>query len=229
MPRIFDFAGLAGKRVLEIGVGNGIDAVEMVRAGAIYAGIDVTERHLELTRRNFCTQGMAEPRLWHGDLLDVNIGEKFDCVYSFGVLHHIEHESEYLGRLRDLIEAGGSLRIGLYSKYSLFNAYLLLGWFLRTRTKVPLDDWRSHVAEMSSLGSPVPIKIRSKAEIKALLAKYGFRITQYWKRGFVQGYVPGLGQHLASDGRVLNAFGSVLGWYHLMHCEPLTDAKMSDN
>lgn len=37
IPRFFDFEGLRGKRVLEIGVGNGIDAVEMLINGAEYS------------------------------------------------------------------------------------------------------------------------------------------------------------------------------------------------
>ncbi len=62
LPSFFRYETLRGKRVLEIGIGNGIDATEMARNGAIYTGIDVTERHIELTRKNFELQGLPEPR-----------------------------------------------------------------------------------------------------------------------------------------------------------------------
>ena len=51
IPEVFQYKTLKNKRVLEIGVGNGIDAVEMLRNGACYSGIDVTENHLKLTKR----------------------------------------------------------------------------------------------------------------------------------------------------------------------------------
>ena len=53
ISEVFEFDGLKGKQVLEIGVGNGIDAVEMMVNGATYTGIDITENHLELTKKYY--------------------------------------------------------------------------------------------------------------------------------------------------------------------------------
>src|SRR5712675_1452674 len=87
IPEFFDFRGLNGKRVLEIGVGNGIDGVEMMRAGAQYTGIDVTQKHLALTRRyaeleeeqggRMRVEGLVE-----GDLLETKLPGGYDVVYS---------------------------------------------------------------------------------------------------------------------------------------------------
>ena len=218
IPQFFDFARLRARSVLEVGVGNGIDAVEMARAGAHYTGIDVTERHLELTRLNFRSSGLPEPRLLHGDLLhEAGLGP-FDFVYSFGVLHHIPEERRYLARLRELLATDGRLLIGVYSKYSLFNAYLLAGWLLRAPRATRLDDWRSHIAELSVLGDPVTIRIRSRAAVVALLAEAGFELVRYRKHGFPQGHLPGLGRFCAPSGPVLAALGRLLGWYHLIEC-----------
>ena len=220
IPREFEFSQMAGKQVLEIGVGNGIDAVEMARCGACYTGLDITVNHLALTRQNFAINLPAyEPRLIHGDLLETSLNERFDIIYSFGVLHHIAHEEPYLDKLRSLLNRDGRLMIAVYSKWSFFNAYIVAKWLWRMRSLMPLDDWRSHLAEGSAPGEPVTIKIRSRRDVAELLNQAGFRVVKYIKRGFVQNNLPWLGPNLQADGITLNACGSLLGWYHIFHCD----------
>lgn len=222
IPGFFDFAGLAGKKVLEIGVGNGIDAVEMMCNGAIYSGIDITQNHLKLTRRYVEIvekeiAGRVEA-LIEGDLLNTAVAGNYDVVYSFGVLHHIAHERNYLQRIRELLGPDGELRIAVYSKYSFFNIWMIATWIVRNYMHNPLDDWRSHVAEGSHLGDPVVIKIRSRREVQELLEASGFEVIRYGRKGFVQRYLPGVGRFLKPDGSVLNTFAYILGWYHCFVC-----------
>ena len=208
-----------GKRVLEIGVGNGVDGVQLASHGANYVGLDITERHLELTKRYFELGGLKPESLIEGDLLQQQMNGSFDLIYSFGVLHHIEHEEEYLHCLRGFLAPGGHLAVGLYANMSFFNAYLLVTWVLKNRMRIPLNAWRSHLSELSPLEQPLVIKIRSRREIQAMLERTGFRVLDYKKRGFVQGYLPGLGRHLEPDGSALSVLGSLFGWYHLFVCE----------
>lgn len=215
IPRFFRFQDLCNHRVLEIGVGNGIDALEIARAGAFYTGIDVTQRHVELAYANFETAGLEPPDIRHGDLLTAGFEREFDVVYSFGVLHHIPEEEKYLRRIHSILRPGGRLMIGVYSKYSFFNAYLLASWLLRSPRGTTLDNWRSHVAELSELGDPVTIRIRSKSAMALLAKQTGFAVERYQKRGFTQRNLPIIGRMFAPDGRFLSACGAVLGWYHL--------------
>ncbi|MBL8470185.1 MAG: methyltransferase domain-containing protein [Rhodocyclaceae bacterium] len=223
IPTFFNFADMRGKRVLEIGVGNGVDAVEMLRCGAVYTGIDITRNHLDLARRNIelvqdqNLTGRVE-NIVEGDLLEVSLPGNYDVVYAFGVLHHIAHEAEHLRRIYELLRPGGELKVALYSRYSFFNLWLVLTWLLKNRMRNTLEDWRSHLAECSPLGTPVVIKIRSKAEIQSLMARCGFEVVRYGKKGFVQAYLPGIGRFLAPDGHILNACAGVLGWYHCFIC-----------
>lgn len=223
IPKVFDFPGMEGKRVLEIGVGNGIDAVEMVRCGAKYSGIDITSNHLELTRNYLklaCVEagpGCVEA-LIQGDLLDANMEGKFDVVYSFGVLHHIAHEMAYMRRVNELLKPQGEFRLAVYSFFSFFNVYLFVSWVLKNRLRSTLTDWQSHVAEGSSLGDPVVIKIRSRARVQRMLQASGFEVVRYAKKGFVQRYVPLVGRYLNPDGWVLNQCAGMLGWYHCYIC-----------
>jgi len=222
----FRYSTMKGKRVLEIGVGNGIDAVEMMRHGAIYTGLDITRNHLELTRQNIDNNGLSDQLagLIEGDLMDTDIPDRFDVIYSFGVLHHITHESDYLTKLKSLLSQDGELRIAVYSKYSFFNAYMIVTWFLRARGR-SLDDWRSQTAEHSEPGNPVTIKIRSRKDVQKTLEKSGFRVVRYEKRGFVQNYIPVVGKHLKPNGPVLTALAKALGWYHCFTCSHLSENK----
>jgi SAM-dependent methyltransferase len=222
---VFGFSEMTDKRVLEIGVGLGIDACEMVRNGARYTGLDITAAHLELAGSNLRQQfGRLSDfeqrvRLIEGDLLDTSFSEPFAHVYSFGVLHHIAHEEAYLARIRDILDDGGTLHLGLYSKYSFFNAYLVATWIAKNRRRSPLGNWRAHIAEGSPIDRPVVIRIRSRREVERLLEGAGFQIVSYRKRGFVQNNIPVLGKHLAPNGAVLTACGSILGWYHCISCK----------
>jgi SAM-dependent methyltransferase len=220
IPRLFAFQRMAGKRVLEIGVGNGVDAVEMARAGAHYTGVDVTPRHLELTAANFAVAGLPAPQLHCGELPTLGLAGAFDFIYSFGVLHHIPAEAAHLKCARTLLAPGGRLLLGVYSKYSFFNTYLCVTWLVRQHGRCALDDWRSHVAEGSELGDPVMVRVRSARAVRRLLRECGFAVVNYHKRGFVQRYLPVIGRNFSPDGTVLNACGALLGWYHLMECVP---------
>ena len=212
-------ANLSERNVLEIGVGNGIDAVDIIRNGARYHGIDITRNHLVLTARNLEQNGVTGT-LIQGDLTTLNEvpGAPFGAVYSFGVLHHIAHERQMLNRIREVLVPGGSLIISVYSKYSFFNAYLVATWFIRGRG-YSLDAWRSYLAEKSPLDRPVTIRVRSRGEVQRLLESAGFRVIRYKKAGFVKRYLPVVGRFLSADGAVLNSLGALMGWYHLFTCE----------
>src|SRR3954454_1569512 len=53
IPGFAQFERWHGKRVLEIGCGLGTDAVNFVRAGADYTGVELSEVSLALARRRF--------------------------------------------------------------------------------------------------------------------------------------------------------------------------------
>jgi SAM-dependent methyltransferase len=227
IPDVFRFDELRNRNVLEIGVGLGIDAVEMMKSGVrCYTGLDITPRHLELARTNLAQHYGHLPdfgertRLIEGDLLDVTLPDKFDRIYSFGVLHHIAHERAYLERLRGLIAPGGALSFAVYSKFSAFNVYLVGTWLARDRLRNSLEAWRSHLAEGTDLGSPVVVKIRDRRSVQRALHAAGLRVTSYTKAGFVQNYLPVVGRRFAPNGITLRTFGRVFGWYHCFFCKP---------
>ena len=53
LPKIVDFAGFKGKKILEIGCGAGIDLVEFGAGGAIVTGIDLSKTAIDLAKKYF--------------------------------------------------------------------------------------------------------------------------------------------------------------------------------
>ncbi len=228
LPEFCGFARLKGVNVLEIGTGAGIDGVEMARNGAIYSGLDITKNHIELTKANFRLHNLPIDRFYEGDLLAQEIETRFAYIYSFGVLHHIDHEQQVLQRIRKLMQPGGRLVVGLYSKYSFFNAYISATWLLQNRMRTPLAHWQCHKTDAVPLDNPIPARIRSRKQIESMLALAGFEIESHRKCGFTQGYLPGVGKLLPPQGRMLSVLGRLLGWYHIFIARPVSSTSDND-
>lgn len=120
IPAFADFSRWKGRKVLEIGCGIGTDAVNFARAGADYTAIELSKTSLDLARKRFELFGLK------GRLLEANAenfahhfpGEKFDLVYSFGVIHHTPDPSAVIKEIRKVIHDEGELRLMLYARNS---------------------------------------------------------------------------------------------------------------
>src|SRR5438128_12120715 len=88
IPLLVPFAEAKGKKVLEIGTGNGADGVMFALNGGSYTGVDLTDTALEATRRHFEVQGLTGS-FGCEDAESLSFpDESFDWVYSHGVLQH---------------------------------------------------------------------------------------------------------------------------------------------
>lgn len=122
----FAFEKYSGRRVLEIGVGLGTDLAQFGKAGAECHGIDITDRHLALTARNFEARGLPVT-LKQCDATRIEYPDAhFDVVYSFGVIHHIPDAPAVLREIQRVLKPGGRCLVALYRRYSFFHLYLVL-------------------------------------------------------------------------------------------------------
>lgn len=114
-----DFAGAAGKRLLEIGVGLGADHQRFAMAGAKLTGIDLTQRAVEHTRRRLALFGLAS-ELFPADAENLPFpADSFGAVYSWGVLHHSPDTPRAINEVHRVLASGGVARIMIYHKWSL--------------------------------------------------------------------------------------------------------------
>ena len=127
MHDFFQYEKFSGKKVLEIGIGHGTDLWQFAKNGANCFGIDITKKHLELTKENFKVRG-GEVTLKECDARKIDFPDNtFDCVYSFGVLHHIPEIKKCFMEILWVLKPGGTAMIGLYNKWSVFHFLYILG------------------------------------------------------------------------------------------------------
>lgn len=170
----FDFSKFKGKKVLEIGIGHGTDLMQFAKAGAECYGIDITEKHIQLTPRNFDLRGYpVDVKECDATAIDAP-DNYFDCVYSFGVLHHIPEIKECVAEVNRVLKPGGTFYMSLYYKYSLSHLMLVL-YGLATR-KIFKLGYKNLLSLIESGADGIKIKpfvkLYSKTEVKNLLKKF---------------------------------------------------------
>ena len=130
IPGFADFARWNDKRVLEIGCGLGTDAVNFVRAGAEYTGVELSEVSLDLARQRFDVFGL-NGNLIHANAehLDQHVRQaSFDLIYSFGVIHHTPNPDAIIRQARRAIRPDGEFRLMLYARDSWKDCMIEAGY-----------------------------------------------------------------------------------------------------
>jgi len=158
-----DFSNWNGKSVLEIGCGIGTDAINFIRGGASYTGIELSASSLEICRNRVELFGFPETQLIQADVENIAsvLGErKFDLIYSFGVLHHTPDIHRALSEIRKLSKDGSVVKIMLYARHSWKNAMIEAG----------LDQPEAQA------GCPIANSY-SKQEVHEIFEATGFEVT----------------------------------------------------
>jgi UDPglucose 6-dehydrogenase len=122
-PHILEFAEFnkyKDKYVLEVGCGIGTAAQSFIENGAIYTGIDLSDKSVELANKRLEVYNIK------GDIFQANIEEldninniQYDLVYSFGVLHHTPNTEKAIDNIWKLLKPNGEFKLMLYARNSL--------------------------------------------------------------------------------------------------------------
>jgi SAM-dependent methyltransferase len=148
-----------GKRVLEIGLGQGADSEQIIRRGAIWSGIDLTAESVKRVRARLNLRRLPYESIECGSALSLPFADKtFDMVFSHGALHHVPNIERAQNEIHRVLRPNGELIIMVYAKWSL--NYLLSIGLVRRMALVPLFclDWapsplvRSHIENAKKMG-----------------------------------------------------------------------------
>jgi len=120
LPACLDGLDLRGKRVLEIGLGQGADSESLIRRGAIWTGVDLTAESVDRVRTRLTLRDLPFADLRQGSVLDLPFADaSFDLVFSHGVLHHVPEIRQAEREIHRVLRPGGELVIMMYARWSL--------------------------------------------------------------------------------------------------------------
>jgi SAM-dependent methyltransferase len=112
---------LAGRRVLEVGLGYGTLGQEIARRGAEYSGLDISVNPVGMMRHRLLMLGRpAEDRIIQGSALAMPFPDgSFDFVYSIGCLHHTGDLPRSISEVHRVLAPGGWAVVMVYHADSL--------------------------------------------------------------------------------------------------------------
>lgn len=141
--------GVNGKKVLDAGCGSGMVSVAFSTLGAAVTGVDVTYQCIENSRNNARRFGV-ECRFIQADLVTLDLGEQFDVVYSWGVLHHTPDAHASFSRIASHLTDDGEIIIAVYLKTRLSNFWNAIRVFYQHSPKLLKTTIRKTTAALLS-------------------------------------------------------------------------------
>jgi ubiquinone/menaquinone biosynthesis C-methylase UbiE len=114
--------------VLEVGVGNGTHAEMLSKNCKSFTGIDLTEFASKATKKRFKVKKLP------GAILKMDAekmsfsNNKFDFIWSWGVIHHSSNTKEILKEIHRVLKPDGEAIIMVYHK-SFWYYYIVNGLF----------------------------------------------------------------------------------------------------
>ncbi|HEY0427887.1 MAG TPA: class I SAM-dependent methyltransferase [Pyrinomonadaceae bacterium] len=131
IPAFAEFPRWKGKKVLEIGCGIGTDTMNFARAGAEVTAVDLSCESLKLAKKRAEVFGLSDKINFYeanAERLSEYIPpQKYDLIYSFGVIHHSPHPEEIIKQIREnFVKPGSTLKLMVYYRYSWKVLWMLL-------------------------------------------------------------------------------------------------------
>lgn len=184
-----------GKKVLDIGFGNGLMLLEFSRIGAVSYGLETENELLNIAKERFReNKKKAVLKIYNGKVFPFP-DNTFDYVYSTSVLEHMSHPQEVLKEIARTLKPGGKFYLSFPNKYAPKESHTglwFISWLPRSLTQYilklfkssPLEDWNLHFIsyfDMKNMAKKAGLKISYdtksniiwKSGIKKLLARLG--------------------------------------------------------
>lgn len=199
-PHIKEFANFeewSDKKILEIGCGLGTETVNFAWHGAEITAVDLSEKSLELAKKRMEVYNVSHHvKFYHcnAEVLDKTVPiEKYDLIWSFGVIHHSPDPRRIIECLKKYMAPHTELRIMVYNKLSWKVFWILLKYGKGAFWKI--DEL---IAEYSEAQTGCPITYTyTKKSIRNLLKDlkiknisiehiFPYRISDYIQHKYVK-------------------------------------------
>lgn len=207
LPRVVDFEGYRGKKLLEVGCGIGTDLVRFAKGGAEVTGVDLSQTALELARKNAVLSGVScDLRLANGEALPFE-SERFDVVYGHGVLQYTAEPRRMADECHRVLKRGGQAIFMVYNRISWLNA-------LSKLMRVELEHEDAPVLRKYSIGELRDL-VSSFARVRIVPERFPVktRLHKGWK-GFLYNQV-----FVGAFESLPRSWVRPLGWHLMAFCE----------
>lgn len=174
-----DFSKWKDKKVLELGCGIGTDSINFARAGANLTVVDLSLKSLEICKKRFEIFGL-NARFINANIEEIDKvlqDEKFDLIYSFGVIHHTETPKNVINAIYNLMHSESEVRFMVYSKicYKLF-------WVMFENKLTDINEGFKYLKLYSEAQINCPMThLYDFNDIKNDLLDQRFTINDIWK------------------------------------------------
>lgn len=206
--RLHEYGAFKGRKVLDIGCGNGYILARYAREGAQVFGVDITDTAIDLCRKRFDINGLK------GNFCVASAEElpfedqTFDCVCSMGVLHHTPDTQRAIFQAQRVLKKNGIIILMFYHRDSILNRIIvpinkifnIKNW--KKPTQVLIND-------LDGCGNPKSA-VYSRNEMRLAL-KSGIRDLKIFT-GLAKAEMVGLFSYLTRLGPLLPVV-SRFGWF----------------
>ena len=178
-----------GKKVLDVGFGNGIMLSEFAQVGAVAYGLETEDALLDLARKRFSGGNLhATLEIYDGKTFPFP-DNTFHYAYSTSVLEHMSYPEVVISEIARTLAPGGLFYLSFPNKYAPKESHTglwFISWLPRPLTQYilklsgssPLEDWNLHFISYFSLkkmakkaGLRVVYDTRSQSPLRRLVKK----------------------------------------------------------
>jgi 2-polyprenyl-3-methyl-5-hydroxy-6-metoxy-1,4-benzoquinol methylase len=170
IPTFAEFDKWKGKKVLEVGCGIGTDTINFARAGAQVTAVDLSIESINLAKKRADVFNLSDKITFYqanAEELSKSVPmDKYDLIYSFGVIHHTPCPENTVKEMKLFAKKGADLKLMVYNRWS----WKVL-WIMMTDGKFRFWELDKFIAKNSEAqtGCPVTYSYSSKS-VKKLLS-----------------------------------------------------------
>jgi glycosyltransferase involved in cell wall biosynthesis/ubiquinone/menaquinone biosynthesis C-methylase UbiE len=190
MPETMEFDRHGGKELLEIGGGMGTDLAQFAAHGARVTDVDLSSGHLKLAKENFAARGLQGRFILQDAESLVFEDNRFDVVYSNGVLPHTPNTRQVVREIFRVLKPGGRVIVMVYAENSLHywrNQVWNIGLREGLLRKYSMGEIMSRSMERSDDAAAHPlVKVYTKERLRQLFD--GFVDIEIVQRGKIMGW-----------------------------------------
>lgn len=163
---VHEYKNFSGKKVLDVGCGNGYVLSKYAQEGAEVFGVDMTETGIDLCRNRFKLLKL-KGHFYQQNAEELPFeDESFDCVCSMGVLHHMLNPEKAVAEIHRVLKKGGRLIVMVYHRDSArYRIRIKLESIITGKSAEQLVD------EGDGIGNPKG-DVYSKVELRHLLRQF---------------------------------------------------------